>query len=79
VNVERRYWFRAKRSGLGWGLPSSWQGWTFFLMWLCAFLFCALKFRPGRPFIFALTLAILTLVLVAACYIKGEPLSGRSK
>jgi hypothetical protein len=77
MNVEGRYWFRAKRSGLGWGLPCSWQGWTFFLIWLCVLVICALKLMPGRPLHFVLALAIMTLILVAACYLKGEPLSGR--
>jgi hypothetical protein len=27
-----RYWFRAKRYGMGWGLPLAWQGWVFFFM-----------------------------------------------
>jgi hypothetical protein len=40
---------------------------------------CAAKLMPGRPLMFALALAIMALVLVAACYIKGEPLSDRSK
>jgi hypothetical protein len=75
MNVESRYWFRAKRFGLGWGLPCSWQGWTFFLIWLCVLVVCAVKLMPSRPLMFALALAIMTLVLVAACYIKGEPLS----
>jgi hypothetical protein len=79
VNVEGRYWFRAKRFGLGWGLPCSWQGWTFFLIWLFLLVMCAVKLMPGRPLMFTLALAIMALVFVAACYIKGEPLSDRSK
>jgi hypothetical protein len=31
MGTEKHYWFRAKRYGLGWGLPCSWQGWAFFL------------------------------------------------
>ncbi|HEY6621567.1 MAG TPA: hypothetical protein VIY68_18635 [Steroidobacteraceae bacterium] len=75
MNVDGRYWFRAKRSGLGWGLPCSWQGWAFFLIWLCVLVICALKLIHSRPLMFALALTILTLILVAVCYIKGEPLS----
>lgn len=79
MNVEGRYWFRAKRSGLGWGLPCSWQGWTFFLIWLCVLIVCAIKLIHGRPLMFALALSIMTLIFVAVCYIKGEPLSGTVK
>ncbi len=25
---ERRYWFKAKKSGLGWSTPLTWQGWV---------------------------------------------------
>jgi hypothetical protein len=75
MNTESRYWFRAKRSGLGWGLPCSWQGWTFFLIWLCVLVICAVKFIHTRPLIFTLVLAIMMLILVAACYIKGEPIA----
>jgi hypothetical protein len=74
MSTERRYWFRAKRSGLGWGLPCSWQGWTFFLVWLAAILVAARSLMPGRPFFFAIVLAVMTLVFVVVCYIKGEPL-----
>jgi hypothetical protein len=77
MNAQASYWFRAKRSGLGWGLPCSWQGWTFFLIWLCVLIICAIKLIHGRPLMFALALAIMTLILGAVCYIKGEPLSGR--
>jgi hypothetical protein len=33
-----RYWFRAKRYGLGWGLPLAWQGWVFLLAWIVTVL-----------------------------------------
>jgi len=77
MRTERHYWFRAKRSGLGWGLPCSWPGWTFFLLWLVVLAIVAIELMPRRPFLFALALAGMTLLLVATCYIKGEPLSKR--
>lgn len=76
MNGEGHYWFRAKRFGLGWGLPCSWQGWTFFWIWLGVLIICALKLIHGRPLLFALVLAIMTLIFVAVCYVKGQPLSG---
>jgi hypothetical protein len=79
MNKENHYWFRAKRYGLGWGLPCSWQGWTFFLIWLAVLVIAAAELMPARPLIFTLALAAMTLILVIACYIKGEPLPGRSK
>jgi hypothetical protein len=79
MSTEPHYWFRAKRSGLGWGLPCSRPGWTFFLGWIVVLAIVAIELMPRRPFLFALALAGMTLLLVAACYIKGEPLSRGSK
>jgi hypothetical protein len=76
MSTEKRYWFRAKRYGLGWGLPCSWQGWAFFLAWLAALTAVAINLMPRRPFLFALVLGAMTLIFVVVCYIKGEPLSG---
>ena len=70
------YWFRRKRLGIGWGLPCSWHGWVFFVIWLAVLLIATIKLMPGRPLAFALALAAMTSVLVAVCYIKGEPLAG---
>jgi hypothetical protein len=73
MNIDNRYWFRAKRNGLGWGLPCSWQGWIFFVVWFCVLGICAVRLLPDRPLVFALALGVMALILVAACYIKGEP------
>ncbi len=78
MNTDRRYWFRAKRYGLGWGLPCSWQGWLFFLGWLAVLMTVTLGLMPKRPFLFALVLGLMTLIFVLVCYIKGEPLSSTS-
>ncbi|HEY2531927.1 MAG TPA: hypothetical protein VGJ20_29035 [Xanthobacteraceae bacterium] len=75
MNSENRYWFRAKRFGLGWGLPCSWQGWTFFIVWLGVLVIAAAKLVPTRPFVFTVVLAGMALILVVACLIKGEPVS----
>jgi hypothetical protein len=75
MSTENPYWFRAKRSGLGWGLPCSWQGWVFFTAWLTGLLVAAVVLMPRRPFTFTLVLAAMTLILVVICYFKGEPLS----
>jgi hypothetical protein len=69
------YWFRRKRLGTGWGLPCSWQGWAFFVIWLAVLLVATIKLMPGRPLAFTLVLAGMAVVLAAVCYIKGEPLS----
>ena len=79
MSNEKRYWFRAKRHGLGWGLPCSWQGWAFFLAWLAVLIIATISLMPRRPFLFALMLGAMTLIFVVVCSIKGEPLSGGSR
>ena len=68
------YWFRRKRSGLGWGPPCSWQGWAFFIPWFAAVVWNTLHFMPQQPVAFTIGLALLTVILLAVCAIKGEPL-----
>ena len=71
-----RYWFRAKRYGLGWSVPLAWQGGVFFVSWILIFLLGIRFLTPGsRPtrWVFAAAMVILLLVI---CYWKGEP-SGR--
>jgi hypothetical protein len=67
------YWFRRKRFGWGWGLPSSWQGWAFFIPWLAVLIYVSSHFMPQRPFAFTMALGALTAILVFVCVVKGEP------
>ncbi len=69
-----RYWFAAKRYGWGWGLPLVWEGWVVYIAWI-AVLFggiakLGLRERTLFHFIF---IAGMILMLVAVCYLKGEP------
>jgi hypothetical protein len=73
----RRYWFRAKRYGLGWGLPLAWQGWAVYVSWLLitpiGLRFLTPRSTLGRWYFIA---AMLTLLIVI-CYWKGEPTGRR--
>jgi hypothetical protein len=70
---EKRYWFPAKRYGWGWGPPNTWQGWLVLLLWLAA-IFAAMPFlKRGHPVGCAIFLASMVGLLLAVCYIKGEP------
>jgi hypothetical protein len=71
-----RYWFRAKRYGLGWGLPLAWQGWVFFLSWMLIVPLGVRLLTPGSEQIRWAFIAAMVSVLVVVCYWKGEP-SGR--
>src|SRR5215475_6280303 len=68
------YWFPAKRNGWGWSFPSSWQGRVVLLAYL------ALVFG-GIPLVqvsigsalYVVYVSILTAVLIAICWLTGEP------
>jgi hypothetical protein len=70
----KKYWFRAKTHGWGWGMPLTWQGW---LVYGLAFpLLVALFFifppKTHAAYFMASSWTI-ALLLVAVCWIKGEP------
>jgi hypothetical protein len=77
MNDPNAYWFRAKRYGWGWGLPSSAAGWVFFLTWLATLLVGLVWLRRFSGLLAALFLAVMTALLVVVCYAKGEPPSWR--
>jgi hypothetical protein len=69
-----KYWFPAKRYGWGWSLPSAWQGWVVLVAYLALVL-------GGIPFVhasngslvYAIYVAVLTVALIAICWLTGEP------
>lgn len=76
MDATPSYWFRAKASGLGWGIPATWQGWVVLFVWLGAFLDGWVLLR--RHTVAHLTFALLMIaLLIGICYLKGEPLRWR--
>jgi hypothetical protein len=74
VPDQSNYWFPAKRYGWGWGLPLVWQGWAVFVSFLVLVAVGALYVLPTRgALIFGGYTAVICLLLVAVCWIKGEP------
>ncbi|WEN14451.1 hypothetical protein PY254_14605 [Rhodanobacter sp. AS-Z3] len=74
MKIERSYWFPAKRYGWGWGLPTRWQGWVCFAIYAGGISLVMHFFRPVRePGLFTLGIVLLTLGLIAVCWLKGEP------
>lgn len=71
---DTNYWFPAKRYGWGWGLPSRWQGWAVLIAFF-ALLLAGLAFFPPRSesIAYVVYVAVLSVVLVAICWITGEP------
>jgi hypothetical protein len=77
--LESNYWFPAKRYGWGWDLPRAWQGWVVLAIFACLLLGGALVLLPSRrPGAFVAYSALLCVLLVAVCWVKGERPSWRS-
>jgi hypothetical protein len=75
MSSERMYWFPRKSYGWGWGLPSSWQGWGVVAVFLVLFAIGFLIFPASTELASLLAyVAVLTSLLIAVCWLKGEPL-----
>jgi lipoprotein signal peptidase len=46
--AERAYWFRAKRYGWGWGLPTTWQGWMVLVAFVVLLVIASIVFPPHK-------------------------------
>ncbi len=75
-------WFRARRYGWGW-TPATWQGWAVFTVYSAAVIVWAIHeaLRPDATvglhvgtaaWLSALPILVLTAILLAICWIKGE-------
>jgi len=75
---DRRYWFRAKRYGWGWGLPLTWEGWLVLAVFVGLLIGGSLAFPPSQqPALYFAFVAILSAVLFVVCWLTGEPLRWR--
>lgn len=73
ADVKPQYWFPAKRYGYGWGLPATWQGWAVSLTWLVLVTVGAIILLPRHWVAFGVVQVVLTGLMIAICYAKGEP------
>ena len=72
------YWFPARTFGWGWGLPNVWQGWLVYGIGAALFVAGFFIFPPGpNPALFLIYISSVVVVLVAICWLKGEPPSWR--
>jgi hypothetical protein len=69
-----KYWFPAKRYGWGWGLPQAWQGWLVLVTYLALIIggIPFVKVSKG-DFMYVAYVLVLTIILIAICWISGEP------
>jgi hypothetical protein len=74
MSADHEYWFPAKRYGWGWGVPLTWQGWATLAAFLGLIVAGVFIFPPARERIsFLVYVAVLSVVLVGICWLKGEP------
>ena len=74
MRPAKTYWFPAKRYGWGWGLPTVWQGWAVMAVFAVAVLAGAVVLLPSHgQAAFVAYCALLCALLVAVCWVKGEP------
>ena len=67
-------WFAPKRYGYGAGLPISWQGWAVLVGYFVSLTVLSLTLtRADNEVIFGIGVFVLTAVLIAICWYKGEP------
>jgi hypothetical protein len=72
VDEPRRYWFKRKRYGWGWGPPVTWQGWVAMALFVAA-ISAASLLAPRHHLMFALAVVGSVGGLLAICLWKGEP------
>jgi drug/metabolite transporter (DMT)-like permease len=74
MQEKPNYWFPAKRYGWGWGPPRSWQGWAvlavFFGLVIAGVFLFQTRVDPVPYIIYA---AVLCVLLLVVCWLKGEP------
>jgi len=74
VQSAPKYWFPAKRYGWGWGLPCAWQGWLVYAAFFALIIAGIFVFPPAESLgRFIVYTSIVTALLVAVCWLKGEP------
>ena len=72
--THKKYWFPAKSYGWGWDLPSAWQGWVVFGLFLIFTIGLPFLVNPVHHFALYLVLTIFSVVLfLLVCWLKGEP------
>lgn len=74
MSEKHTYWFPAKCYDWGWGLPSSWQGWVVLTTFIGLFGVGFLVFPPNKELgLYLAHVALLSALLIAICWLKGEP------
>ena len=74
-------WFPAKRYGVGWGFPVTWQGWAVLLSYLflvaLGVIFLHVSRWPFAIVFFFIYIFALSMLLILICFKKGEAVGFR--
>jgi len=74
MEPERNYWFPAKRYGWGWGPPATREGWIVLAIYFVLLIAGFLLYPPAKAMEhFLVYTVVLSVLLVAVCWLKGEP------
>ena len=73
MSNQQKYWFPARRYGWGWGVPCTWQGWAVVVAYFALLAGGSFSLPRLGAVVFAGYAIVLTLLLVAVCWLKGEP------
>lgn len=74
MSGKKDYWFPAKTYGWGWGLPSVWQGWLVYGIGIALLIAGPFLFPPRvHPALSQVYICAVVLILVAICWLRGEP------
>jgi len=74
MQTDHHYWFPAKRYGWGWGVPTSWEGWLVFGVFFALLIAGVFFFLPAKAVgSFIAYTVVLNVLLIAVCWLKGEP------
>lgn len=74
MDTQKKYWFPAKKYGWGWSFPTCWQGWAVFVGYAAAQVLLFRLMPPAKSnTLFLAGVGVTTIVLIGACWLKGEP------
>ncbi|HLH96459.1 MAG TPA: hypothetical protein VKW08_15190 [Xanthobacteraceae bacterium] len=74
MDPDAKYWFRAKRYGWGWGLPVRWEGWLVIAGFVGLLVLGSFLFPPRTEIaLYLIYVVLLSVLLGAICWLKGEP------
>lgn len=79
MDTPKQYWFPARKYGWGWGFPTCWQGHAVFVAYAVSLLLLYHFLPAASEHVMRLAgTGVFTILLVATCWLKGEPPGSRS-